>query len=469
MNGDIQFDNINFAYPARPDVLVLRNLTLTARPGEITALVGSNGSGKSTCFSLLLRFYEPLSGGITINDRSITDYNLKQLRQKIGVVSQEPILFATSIYENIRFGKENATRIEIEEAARQANAHDFIMKLPNKYDTVVGERGVLLSGGEKQRVCLARALVKQPAVLLLDEATSALDKASEEVVQEALDRACKGRTTIVIAHRFATIQNAHRIYMLHNGCVIEQGTHEILISKEESQYWKIMKAQQREQLENDIEVAASLTQYEDADQKQTCTLYTAFAVSGSKLTERICSKAFAHYLRQEMAFFDLVENSSGAICNRLSSNALAIQQMSDFKGEIEFYQVKFAYASRPKSCILNKFQLTIKPGQRVALIGASGCGKSTVIQLLERFYDPMQGRISLDGVDIRELNIQWLRSCLGLVSQEPILFDLTIAENIAYGIENTSIEDIIDAAIKANIHDFIQQLPQVSKVSTHDI
>ncbi|CAF1068039.1 unnamed protein product [Rotaria sp. Silwood1] len=377
MNGDIQFDNINFAYPARPDVLVLRNLTLTARPGEITALVGSNGSGKSTCFSLLLRFYEPLSGGITINDRSITDYNLKQLRQKIGVVSQEPILFATSIYENIRFGKENATRIEIEEAARQANAHDFIMKLPNKYDTVVGERGVLLSGGEKQRVCLARALVKQPAVLLLDEATSALDKASEEVVQEALDRACKGRTTIVIAHRFATIQNAHRIYMLHNGCVIEQGTHEILISKEESQYWKIMKAQQREQLENDIEVAASLTQYEDADQKQTC--------------------------------------------------------------------------------------------QRVALIGASGCGKSTVIQLLERFYDPMQGRISLDGVDIRELNMQWLRSCLGLVSQEPVLFDLTIAENIAYGIENTSIEDIIDAAIKANIHDFIQQLPQVSKVSTHDI
>ncbi|CAF3625028.1 unnamed protein product [Rotaria sp. Silwood1] len=388
MNGDIQFDNINFAYPARPDVLVLRNLTLTARPGEITALVGSNGSGKSTCFSLLLRFYEPLSGGITINDRSITDYNLKQLRQKIGVVSQEPILFATSIYENIRFGKENATRIEIEEAARQANAHDFIMKLPNKYDTVVGERGVLLSGGEKQRVCLARALVKQPAVLLLDEATSALDKASEEVVQEALDRACKGRTTIVIAHRFATIQNAHRIYMLHNGCVIEQGTHEILISKEESQYWKIMKAQQREQLENDIEVAASLTQYEDADQKQTCT----------------------------------------STC-----------------GPYRYVEV-----------ICCSFKTVTKSIYK----GASGCGKSTVIQLLERFYDPMQGRISLDGVDIRELNIQWLRSCLGLVSQEPILFDLTIAENIAYGIENTSIEDIIDAAIKANIHDFIQQLPQ---------
>ncbi|CAF3740784.1 unnamed protein product [Rotaria sordida] len=136
------------------------------------------------------------------------------------------------------------------------------------------------------------------------------------------------------------------------------------------------------------------------------------------------------------------------------------QQLSDFKGEIEFDQVKFAYASRPTSYILNKFQLIIKPGQRVALIGASGCGKSTVIHLLERFYDPIKGRISFDGVDIRQLNIQWLRSCLGLVSQEPILFDLTIAQNIAYGRENTSIEDIIDAAIKANIHDFIQQLPQ---------
>ncbi|CAF4939480.1 unnamed protein product [Rotaria sp. Silwood1] len=176
----------------------------------------------------------------------------------------DEILFATSIYENIRFGKENATRIEIEEAARQANAHDFIMQLPNKYDTVVGEHGVQLSGGEKQRVALARALVKQPALLLLDEATSALDNANERIVQEALNQACKAE------------------------CARRHGYKEL----------------------------------DDEDK------YTAFAVSGSKLTERIRANAFAHLLRQEIAFFDRLENSSGAICNRLSSDALAIQQMA---------------------------------------------------------------------------------------------------------------------------------------------
>ncbi|CAF4991802.1 unnamed protein product [Rotaria sp. Silwood1] len=507
MNGDIQFDNINFAYPTRSDALVLRNLTLMARAGETIALVGSNGSGKSTCISLLLRFYEPLSGRITINNRSITDFNLKQFRQKIGVVSQEPILFATSIYENIRFGKQNATKTEIEEAARLANAHDFIMQLSNKYDTIVGESGVQLSGGEKQRVALARALVKQPVLLLLDEATSALDNANEQIVQEALDRACKGRTTIVIAHRLTTIQNAHRIYVLHNGCVIEQGTHETLMSKEGSRYRDMMKAQQRENVGIGTNQTTSHTQVEDDDQNQIsersrhCShkelddrnqtfgaytyeerrgqiikysllfllmgivvlvirfiQYTVFAISGSKLTERICTKAFAHYLRQEVAFFDLLENISGAIANRLSSDALAIQQMVGSRLGIIFESVAMStYDShRYVEVSYHSFKTIIKSIYK----GASGRGKTTVIQLLERFYDPIQGRIYLDGVNIRNLNIQWLRSCLGLVNQEPVLFNMTIAENIAYGRENTSIEDIINAAIKANIHHFIQQLPE---------
>ncbi|CAF1469718.1 unnamed protein product, partial [Rotaria sordida] len=192
INGDIQFDNVDFIYPSRKEAPVLHNLSLIARAGQTTALVGLSGCGKSTCMTLFLRYYEPSSGQITIDGRPITDYNVKQLRENIGVVSQEPILFDMNIYENIRFGKLNATQEEIEQAAREANAHHFIMQLPDKYKTLVGERGVQLSGGEKQRIALARALIKHPTFLLLDEATSALDNVSEKIVQEALDRACHG-------------------------------------------------------------------------------------------------------------------------------------------------------------------------------------------------------------------------------------------------------------------------------------
>ncbi|CAF4979491.1 unnamed protein product, partial [Rotaria sp. Silwood1] len=727
INGDIKFDNVNFIYPSRKEVPVLHNLSLIARAGQTTALVGTSGSGKSTCISLFLRYYEPSCGQITIGDRPITDYTVKQLRKNIGVVSQEPILFGMSIYENIRFGKVNATRAEIEQAAREANAHNFIMQLPNKYETLVGERGIQLSGGEKQRIALARALVKQPTFLLLDEATSALDNMNENIVQEALDRACKGRTTIVIAHRLTTIQNAHQIYVLDNGHVIEQGTHKTLMAKEGGKYQAMVKRQQMERIdddrddmisiqeatEEDIERSHLLNHSQTADVKKqfskpfiqryvflrllsmnspewitiligciACVLngaaqplfavllakivdafkycsiserrhhvlitsciflllgvlllilrffqYTAFAIAGSKLTQRIRSKAFACLLRQEVAYFDRPENSSGAICARLSSDASAIQQMTgtrlgviceaialsffgilfgcliswpltliisgplfivclvaygdlclrkwlnqqsgkiigrastlavevihnmrtikqllietevlrqyselmheiiletfdtifngiwysldtrvfafaafsipairfigmipnsiavsisaaeqffdlfdrkpaidntsiegqelvDFRGEIKFDQVKFIYPTRPTSIIFDKFQLNIKPSQHVALVGASGCGKSTIIQLLERFYDVTSGRILLDEIDIRQLNLQSVRSQFGLVSQEPILFDLTIAENIAYGLENVSMEDIIHAASRANIHQFIDRLPQ---------
>ncbi|CAF4533187.1 unnamed protein product, partial [Rotaria sp. Silwood2] len=267
VHGDIQFDNVSFIYPSRNDALVLHNLSLTARAGQITALVGSSGSGKSTCISLLLRYYEPLSGQITIDDRPIKDYNVKELRQNIGVVSQEPILFGVSIYENIRFGKVDATRAEIEQAAREANAHHFIMQLPNKYETLVGERGIQLSGGEKQRIALARALVKQPTFLLLDEATSALDNVSEKIVQEALDRACKGRTTFVIAHRLTTIQNAHQIYVLDNGSVIEQGTHETLMAKDGGKYKAMVKRQQTENINDDKDDMMTIQKAMKEDEK----------------------------------------------------------------------------------------------------------------------------------------------------------------------------------------------------------
>ncbi|CAF1243450.1 unnamed protein product [Adineta steineri] len=759
INGDIEFDNISFSYPSRENATALNNLKLVARANQTTALVGSSGCGKSTCVSLLLRYYEPSSGRIMIDGQSITNYKIKQFRQNIGVVSQEPILFGISIYENIRFGRFNATRAEIEQAAEQANAHKFIMKLPKKYETLVGERGIQLSGGEKQRIALARALVKQPNILLLDEATSALDNVSEKIVQEALDRACKNRTTIVIAHRLTTIQNADYIYVLDKGSVIEEGTHETLLAKEGGKYQTMVKMQQsiktidtqdelinmaKATVEDEEQICTSLlSESEATDINQRASISTrkksvflrllkmnspewmfiligclacllgglrgplfsilfakiinefndckytdirrrvlitsglfiitgalfmvlhffqfvTFGIAGAKLVSRIRSKAFACFLRQEVAYFDRPENSSGAICNQLSSNAAAIenmagtrlgviceslsmsavgfllglfynwqltiiiaipliiliiatiidirlgtwlqtqvdliysqastlvvevitnmrtvkqlsienevlrqysnlldqvlkkswipevmcatmfglfwilnpltlgllywralilvekneldmsdvvmisafgmfaleslkvvgmlgkrigasfaaahaffdlfdriptidngsnkgQELTNFSGETEFNQIKFIYPTRPTVLVLNKLQLSIKSGQRIALVGASGCGKSTTVQLLERFYDVTHGQLILDGIDVRKLNLQWLRSRLGVVSQEPVLFDLTIAENITYGLENIPIDEIILAATKANIHQFIQQLPQ---------
>ncbi|CAF4159049.1 unnamed protein product, partial [Adineta steineri] len=610
-------------------------------------------------------------------------------------------------------------------------------------------------------IALARALVKQPNILLLDEATSALDNVSEKIVQEALDRACKNRTTIVIAHRLTTIQNADYIYVLDKGNVIEEGTHETLLAKEGGKYQTMIKMQQSEKTigtqdglmnmakaiaedeEQLLERVRQLSESEAVDTNRrastaareksvflrlmkmnspewmfiligclACVLgglrgpvfsilfatiinefndckyddvrrrvmitsglflitgavflvlhffqFVAFGIAGAKLVSRIRSKAFACFLRQEVAYFDRPENGSGAICTHLSSNAAAIedmvgtrlgvicetlslsvfgfvlglffnwqltiiiaipfvllliisiiqirlsswlktqsdliysqastlavevitnmrtvkqlsmeyevsrqytnmvdqvlimfwkpeamfslvlglywamdsatlgllywralvlveknemdmsdvvmisafgmfalealkmvgmlaerigksfaaahaffdlfdrtptidngsnkgQELTNFSGETDFNQVKFVYPSRPTVLVLNKLQLSIKSGQRIALVGASGCGKSTIVQLLERFYDVTHGELLLDGVDIRKLNLQWLRSRLGVVSQEPVLFDLTIAENIAYGLENIPMDEIVLAATKANIHEFIQQLPQ---------
>ncbi|CAF1229642.1 unnamed protein product [Rotaria sordida] len=471
VNGDIEFDNVNFIYPSRKDAPVLHNLSLIARAGQTTALVGLSGCGKSTCISLFLRYYEPSSGRIMIDGRPLTDYNVKQLRQNIGVVSQEPILFCMSIYENIRLGNVTATRAEIEQAAREANVHNFIMQLPNKYETFVGEGGIQLSGGEKQRIALARALVKQPTFLLLDEATSALDNVNEKIIQEALDRACKGRTTIVIAHRLTTIQNAHQIYVLDNGTVIEQGTHETLMTKERGKYQSMVKRQQMQRIDDDNDDMISIQKITEEDEKSIIERIRLFSDSQTVNVNNQSSKS----LRKRFVFLRLLSMNSpewitiliGCLACALNGAAQSMLIVLltktvevDFHGEIKFDRVKFIYPTRPTSIILNEFQLDIKPSQRVAVVGASGCGKSTIIQLLERFYDVTSGRLLLDGIDIRKLNLHWVRSQFGLVSQEPILFDLTIAENIAYGLKNVPMEDIINAAHKANIHQLIEQWPQ---------
>ncbi|XP_030301758.1 ATP-binding cassette sub-family B member 8, mitochondrial isoform X1 [Calypte anna] len=230
--GHISFNHVSFSYPTRPGHPVLQDFSLTLPPGKTVAIVGPSGEGKSTVAALLERFYEPTRGTITLDGRDIAELDPSWLRGKVlGFISQEPVLFGTSILENIRFGRPGASDAEVESAARMANADGFIRAFPEGYHTLVGERGVALSGGQKQRVAIARALLKDPQVLILDEATSALDAESERAVQEALDRASHGRTVLVIAHRLSTVRGAHCIVVLARGRVAEAGTHEELVRR----------------------------------------------------------------------------------------------------------------------------------------------------------------------------------------------------------------------------------------------
>ncbi|EHA8591415.1 putative multidrug resistance protein [Cocos nucifera] len=243
--GDVDIRGVEFAYPARPDVIIFRGFTLSIEAGKSTALVGQSGSGKSTIIGLIERFYDPLKGTVRIDGKDIKSYHLRSLRRHIGLVGQEPTLFAGTIRENITYGTEGATVAEIENAARAANAHDFISNLKDGYDTWCGDRGVQLSGGQKQRVAIARAILKNPAILLLDEATSALDSQSEKVVQEALERVMVGRTSVVVAHRLSTIQNCDLIAVLEKGVVVEKGTHASLLAKGSTgSYYGLVRLQQ---------------------------------------------------------------------------------------------------------------------------------------------------------------------------------------------------------------------------------
>ncbi|CAF1224211.1 unnamed protein product [Rotaria sp. Silwood1] len=569
--GDIQFTNVNFAYPSRPNVPILNDLSFSVQQGKTIALVGMSGCGKSTCMQLLQRFYDPINGSVMIGGHRVDEYHRGWLRQHIGVVSQEPILFQTTIAENIRLGRLEATQQEIEDAARIANAHDFIMTLPQKYDTLVGERGVQMSG-------------------------SALDTESERIVQDALDRASEGRTTIVIAHRLSTIVHASKIIVIDKGTVIEEGNHQSLMELKGNYYGLVesqnlgMNTSDETELENEDEndlIAnkkdnrtsslgdegrnAAETTFEERQDCQTqaqddknikvhvlvFSLNPQKNISGEALTQRLREKIFRLLLRQEVAYFDKPENSTGALCTRLSTETSAVQgdrkaleeagkiaieaisnirtvaqlvketyfgdeycklldvplrvltclifgamavgqaaslspnyskaidaskhilalfertpeidngaidgdTFENFKGEINFVDLQFRYPNRPEVAVLKRFNLNIKPHQQVALVGASGCGKSTTIQLIERFYNPISGQLLVDHHDVSSLNLQWWRSKIGFVSQEPILFDASIRENIAYGDTSRYVpmDEIREAAKNANIHRFIESLPE---------
>lgn len=230
--GRVTLEGVDFAYPTRPDAPVLAGVDLEMEPGRVLALVGASGGGKSTVAALLARLYDPTAGRVLLDGVDIRDLDTRWLREQIGAVAQEPVLFAASIADNIRYGRPDATQAEVEAAAKAANADTFVRGFPEGYATMVGERGVRLSGGQKQRIAIARALLKDPRILVLDEATSALDAESEHLVQEALERLMVGRTVLVIAHRLSTVRDADRVVVVEGGRVVEAGTHDDLVARD---------------------------------------------------------------------------------------------------------------------------------------------------------------------------------------------------------------------------------------------
>ncbi|RYQ89510.1 hypothetical protein Ahy_B09g096111 isoform B [Arachis hypogaea] len=777
IQGDIVLRDVCFSYPSRPEELIFNGLSLHIPSGTTAALVGESGSGKSTVISLIERFYDPQAGEVLIDGINLKEFQLRWIRGKIGLVSQEPVLFASSIRENIAYGKEGATTEEIKASTELANAAKFIDKLPQGLDTMVGEHGVQLSGGQKQRIAIARAILKDPRILLLDEATSALDAESERVVQEALDRIMVNRTTVVVAHRLSTVRNAEMIAVIHRGKMVEQGTHLELLKDPEGAYSQLVRLQQvnkeskesadhqsknelSKSLQRSISRGSSIgnssrhsfnvsfglptgvnapdpdherfeakeevpevpllrlatlnkpeipvlligclaavgngvifpifgvllssvikTFYEPFHEMRKDSRFWSlmfvvlglasffmiparayfFSVAGSKLIQRIRLMCFEKVVNMEVGWFDEPDNSSGTIGARLSADAasvralvgdalgllvnniacalagliiafvaswqlalivlvllplvgingyvsvkfmkgfsadakvmyeeasqvandavgsirtvasfcaedkvmelyrkkcegpmksgirqgvisgsgfgisfffmfcvyatsfyagarlmkagkatfsdvfrvffaltmaaIGVSQSSSFapdsskaksaaasifgiidrkskidpsdesgrtldtvRGDIEICHVSFKYPSRPDVQIFRDLSLAIHSGKTVALVGESGSGKSTVISLLQRFYEPDSGEITLDGVEIRQLQLKWLRQQMGLVSQEPVLFNESIRANIAYGKGGNATEsEIIAAAELANAHRFISGLHQ---------
>ncbi|VAH48469.1 unnamed protein product [Triticum turgidum subsp. durum] len=650
VHGNIEFKEVSFSYPSRPDVTVFRDFSLFFPAGKTAAVVGGSGSGKSTVVSLIERFYDPNQGQVLLDNADIKSLQLKWLRDQIGLVNQEPALFATTIIDNILYGKPDATMAEVEAAASAANAHSFIALLPNGYNTQVGERGLQLSGGQKQRIAIARAMLKNPKILLLDEATSALDAGSESIVQEALDRIMIGRTTVVVAHRLSTIRSVDMIAVIQQGQVVETGTHDELLAKGSSgAYAALIRFQEMarnrdfrgastrknrsSRLSNSLSTRSlslrsgslrnlsysystgadgriEMVSNADNDRKYPAPKgyffkllklnapewpYTVlgaigsimsgfigptfaivmsnmievfyfrdpnamerktreyvfiyigtgfyavvayliqhyfFSIMGENLTTRVRRMMLAVILRNDVGWFDEEENNSSLVAARLNTEAADVKSaiaerisviLQNMTSLLVSFIVGFIIEWRVAILILVTFPLlvlanfaqqlsmkgfagdTAKAHAKTSMIAGEGvsnirtvaafnaqdkilslfCSELRVPQmhslrrsqisgvlyglsqlslyaseaLIERFYDPMAGKVMIDGKDIRRLNLKSLRLKIGLVQQEPVLFATSILENIAYGKDGVTEEEVVEAAKVANVHGFVGALP----------
>jgi ATP-binding cassette subfamily B (MDR/TAP) protein 1 len=424
ITGAISFKNVSFAYPTRPDHLVLEGFNLDIKAGSTVALVGPSGGGKSTTMDLIERFYDPALGAVLLNGIDLKLINVTYLRSLLGYLGREPTLFALSIKDNIRYGKPNASLTKIVAAAKMANAHDFIQSLPDGYGSIVGDHGPHLSGSEKQRIAIARVLIANPKILLLDEASSALDSESdisesELLVQEALDAllAQQKRTTIIIARRLTTIRNADIIAVITDGRVVEKGTHEELMQSPIGKYRNFVAKQEPGSSQNSSD-------------------------------DGIYGRGLLNDAEQEK------EKS------RLSDVLKEQLELRNVEVPLKFRNVVFSYPTRPWKLILDGFDLSIEKGETLALVAPPGEGKSTTLSLIERFYDPIDGIIEYEGIDIREYNVKWLRDQIGMVQREPILFNMSIEKNIAIGWPEAKESDIVEAAKISKCHDFILALPK---------
>jgi ATP-binding cassette, subfamily B (MDR/TAP), member 1 len=412
IQGHISFKNVTFSYPTRPHETVLNGMSTEIFAGKTVAFVGPrydvgsrrifskldchklqfpltigpllicfdlniySGGGKSTVIAMLERFYDPKSGSIELDGVNVKEINVTHLRSAIGYVGQEPTLFATTIRANIQYGNPEATFEQIQEAARLANAHDFISAFSDGYDTQVGDKGSQLSGGQKQRIAIARVLVGNPRVLVLDEATSALDSESELVVQEALDNILETQkiTTVIVAHRLSTIRGCDIINVLVNGAIVESGTHDELMDKQ--------------------------GYYRDLVVKQDG--------SGDGMGSKPDSAV-------DLQNLDDTQPPAGTV------PVFEPVKISSLYPHVSFKDVIFSYPTRPKKIVFDGFNLDVERGATVALVGPSGGGKSTTVGLIERFYDPLKGTIEYEGTDIKTLNVHWYRDQIGYVGQEPTL------------------------------------------------